>query len=128
MTIDLFYIKPDSKFSAYVQQWAEKNGIATEEYDIRMTDHIADGFLLINENQDIDRELDELHSLFDKKHIPTQKVDINGTLQVAVSSAKLWMKNNKCKKVLVLGADNLVDNENLDRFFNRLEESIAKAF
>lgn len=127
MIVDLFYIKPDSQFSSYVKQWADRNGIATEDYDIRMNDHIADGYLLINQNQDIDREMDDLHTLFDQKHIPTQKVDINGTLQVAVSSTNLWLNSNKCKNVLILGADNLVENENLERFFNRLEESIAKA-
>lgn len=127
MKISKIYIKPDSTFSAYVRNWANASGIQTEDYDIRMPEHIADGFLLITANQDVEREFDELHTLFDSKHIPTQKVDINGTLQVAVSSFKLWLKNNKCRNILILGSNELTKNENLERFFRRVEETIAES-
>lgn len=121
MNFHKIYIKEEGTFSAYISEWASKLNIPCEVYDLKMDEHFADGLLLINANQDIDREVDELHSLFDVKHIPTQKIDVNGTLQVAVSSLDLWLKSNKCKNVLVLGSDKLVENENLNRFFNRLE-------
>lgn len=125
MNLDKIYIKSDSAFSSYVTNWASKVNVEVEEYDLKSDEHIAEGMLLINANQDIDRDVDELHSLFDKKHIPTQKIDVNGTLQVAVSNLDLWLKNNKCSNVLIIGSDNLVENENLDRFFNTIEKSIA---
>jgi len=96
-------------------------GIDTAEYD-QKSDNQPEGMLLINENQNIEKEVDELHTLFDKKHIPTQKIDINGTLQVAVSNLEMWLNNFKCKNVLILGADNLVKNDNLDRFFSRIKQ------
>lgn len=125
MNLDKIYIKSDSAFSNYLMEWAAKMDIATEEYDVKAADHSADGLLLINANQDITRDIDELHSLFDEKHIPTQKIDVNGTLQVAVSNLELFLKNNKCSKVLIVGSDDLIQNENLDRFFNRIEKTIA---
>ena len=112
-------------FSTYLSDWASKVNIEVEEYDLKADDHTADGMLLINANQDIDKDIDELHTLFDVKHIPTQKIDVNGTLQVAVSNLDLWLKNNKCKNVLIVGADDLVENENLDRFFHKIQSTIA---
>lgn len=119
MNFQKIYIKDDGAFANFVADWAANLNIEVEPYDVKMDEHTADGLLLINANQDIDRDSDELHSLFDIKHIPTQKIDVNGTLQVAISSVDLWMKSNKCKNVLVVGSDKLVENDNLNRFFER---------
>ena len=75
--------------------------------------------MVINANQDIDKDTEEVHAFFDLKHFPTQKVDVNGTLQVAVSNFQNWMRNFKCKNILILGSDDLINNENLDRFLQR---------
>ena len=124
MKLDTIYVQPDSVFSSYVADWAGKLDVEIVDYDIRSDEHSAEGLLLINENQDITRDLDDLHSLFDRRHVPTQKIDINGTLQVAISSFEMWLTNFKCKKILVLGSDNLVKNENLDRFFSKVNTKI----
>ena len=88
-----------------------------------MEEHSAEGLLLINENQDIEKEMYELHTLFDKKHLPTQKIDVNGTLQVAVSNFEMWLRNFKCSNILILGSEKLVKNENLERFLSRIQSS-----
>lgn len=124
MKLDTIYVQPDSVFSSYVADWAGKLEVEIADYDVRSEEHSAEGLLLINENQDITRELDDLHSLFYQRHVPTQKIDINGTLQVAVSSFEMWLSNFKCRKILVLGSDELVQNENLDRFFSRVNTKI----
>ncbi len=123
MNINKIYIKSDSQFSAYITEWAMNQRIPVEEYDFRLEDHQADGLLLINANHDIDRDLYEILLNFETKHIPTRKIDVNGTLQVAVSSFNLWLNSNKCKDVLILGSDNLISNENLDRFFRGLSKT-----
>ena len=123
MHVETIYIKPDSVFSAQIAEWAASHGIPVEDYDVKMEEHIAEGLLLINENQDIEKELYELHTLFDKKHMPTQKIDVNGTLQVAVSNFEMWLRTFKCKKVLIMGSDKLVKNENLERFLSRIKAS-----
>lgn len=120
MNLDVILTKPDSAFAKRINDWATQLGVATEDYDAR-SEEFPEGMLLINANQDFGREDIDLHTLFDKKHIPTQKIDINGTLQVAISSVELWLRTNKCRRVLVLGSDDLVQNENLDRFLNRVK-------
>jgi len=124
MKLDTIYVKPDSVFSSYVADWAVNLDVKISDYDIKTDEHSAEGLLLINENHDLTRDMDDLHSLFDQRHVPTQKIDINGTLQVAISSFEMWLKNFKCKKILVLGSDNLVKNENLDRFFTKVNTEI----
>ena len=122
MRLKTIYIKPSSSFSSYVKTWAETAGVTIEEYDYRIQDdQAADGLLLINENHDIPRDLYDMHTHFDERHIPTQKIDVNGTLQVAVSSLEMWLRNFKCKNVLILGSEKLIKNDNLDRFFNKVK-------
>ncbi len=123
MSVSTIYVKPETAFSTLIEEWASDLGVQVEKYDVRVEDHPVDGLLLINENQDIEREMYDLHSLFDKKHIPTQKIDVNGTLQVAVSNFEMWLRNFKCKNVLILGSDKLVSNENLQRFLDRIRSS-----
>lgn len=119
MSLETIYLKSDSTFSTRLSEWASTMGIQTEFYDFKSEDITTDGLLLINENQDIEKDVEEIHAFFDVKHFPTQKIDVNGTLQVAVSNFQNWMGKFKCKSILILGSDNLVDNENLDRFLKR---------
>lgn len=120
MDLDVILTRPETAFAQRINEWALQHGIATEAYDLRSED-FPDGMLLINANQDINREDIDLHTLFDRKHIPTQKIDINGTLQVAVSNFELWLRTYKCGRVLILGSDELLQNENLDRFLNKIK-------
>lgn len=123
MRLETIYLRVESPFSNYVRDWAERLGINVEAYEYKPSeDQEPDGLLLINENQDIRKDIDEIHSFFDKKHIPTQKIDLNGTLQVAINSFQMWSGANKCKAILILGADDLVKNENLDRFMSSIEK------
>jgi len=128
MKIESIYITANSKFSTFVAEWAESVGIPSEEFDIKsqLTEKGL-GLLFVNENHDLDKDLVDLHDLFDKKHFPTQKIDVNGTLQVAVSNFELWLNNNKCSKVLIIGDDSLVKNDNLNRFFSRIKKAKVTA-
>ncbi len=125
MKIETIYLKPDSLFSDYIRKWASELGINVVEHEFKIGDQEADGLLLINENQDIEKEINVIHSYFDEKHLPTQKIDINGTLQVAMSNIDLWLKNFKCKKIFIVGSDKLMSNENLDRLLNRINEKFV---
>lgn len=122
MIVETIFLKDGGQFSEYVTKWADSRGIDTRSYEFKPNDdQEPQGLLLINENQDIRRDIGEVYALFDRKHIPTQKIDINGTLQVAFNSFRMWAEKNKIKHVLVLGHDDLVKNENLDRFFSNLK-------
>lgn len=125
MNLDKVYLKSESILSSYVAEWCEANGVEVELCDISAVEEVVDGLIIVTANLDIDKDVDDIQAEYDKKHIPIRKIDINGTLQVAVSNFDLWMKNNKCKTVMILGSENLVTNENLNRFFNSISKSIA---
>ncbi len=122
MILEAIFLKNTGQFSDYVREWADTRGIETISYEFKPSDdQEPHGLLLVNENQDVTKEIGEVYALYDRKHIPTQRIDINGTLQVAINSFRMWADKNKCKRVLILGADDLVKNENLERFFSNLK-------
>ena len=121
MKVNSIYVESDSKFSKYISEWAVSGGIEIVDYDHK-SEELPEGLLLINANQDVDKDHDTIHTLFSKKHIPTQRIDVNGTLQVAVSNVDMWLNNFKCKNILILGSDSLLANENLNRFFKRISK------
>lgn len=127
MNLETIFVKSDSAFANYINGWATKLGVQVIVFDSKEHEELVDGLVVINANQDISKETYEIYTHFDKRNVPTQKVDINGTLQVAVTSFNLWYKGNKCRRILMLGAENLVSNDNLDRFFSKLEETIFAA-
>ncbi|PWL27286.1 MAG: hypothetical protein DCO96_11095 [Fluviicola sp. XM-24bin1] len=119
MNLQTILTRTENNFGQRLIEWSASRGIATEDFDPR-SEELPDGMLLINANQDFIKEDIELHDQFDKKHIPTQKIDINGTLQVAISNFNLWLTSNKCQRVLIIGSDDLLQNENLERFLEKI--------
>jgi ABC-type transport system involved in cytochrome bd biosynthesis fused ATPase/permease subunit len=109
-----------NKFSSKVQSWAAS--MATEIHSV--TDKTADFFestdslLIFNQNQEMSPEIIELKARYDKQQKPVHKIDINGTLQVGVTNFALWLDSTKAKNVLVIGAEELADNPNLERYLD----------
>jgi hypothetical protein len=60
--------------------------------------------------------------MFDQNQKSTYRIDINGTLNVSIVNLKLWLHSNKSKNLLVVGKDEIIKNENLDRFLGKLKE------
>lgn len=96
--------------------------MATEVHSV--TDKTADFFestdslLIFNQNQELSPEIIELKARYDKQQKPVHKIDINGTLQVGVTNFALWLDSTKAKNVLVIGAEELADNPNLERYLD----------
>jgi len=78
----------------------------------------TDSLLIFNQNQELTPEIQEIKTAYDKQQKPVHKIDINGTLMVGVSNLDLWVETNKCRRILVLGAEELVTNHNLERYSN----------
>jgi hypothetical protein len=122
MKLDKIFLKNNSRFSNLLTNWANQRNYEVEEFTEKKEDPEAgiDGLVIFNQNQTLDKEISELRDLFDHKQKPVHKIDINGTLMVGVSNLDLWIERNKCKKVLIIGADSLIENPNLERYLERL--------
>ena len=62
MNLQSIFLKSDSEFSSFLGEWAVKQGIEISDYDFKTPEHSADGLLLINHNQDIEKEMDDVHA------------------------------------------------------------------
>ncbi len=113
----------ESTFGKTISNWAESIGIETVKFDHKTEEQLnqIDGLLLFHENHDIDRVQQELLAAFEQKQRGISKIDINGTLSVAVSNFSLWLDCNKCKTILATGSDALTKNPNLERFLQQLK-------
>jgi hypothetical protein len=60
----------------------------------------------------------EIKARYDKQQKPVHKIDINGTLRVGITNFDLWLDSTKAKNLLVIGAEELADNPNLDRYLD----------
>lgn len=124
MSVSTIFVQSDKPFSMSITEWAGEQGIQVEIYDGRAEEQQVEGLLLITENQDVEREHSEIYSAFYDKHTPTQRIDINGTLQVAINGFGMWLRSNKCQRILILGSDKLASNDNLQRFLDRAKKAI----
>jgi hypothetical protein len=120
MKVTSISLLASNKFSSKVQSWAAS--MANEVHSV--TDKTADFFestdslLIFNQNQEMSPEIMELKARYDKQQKPVHKIDINGTLQVGVTNFALWLDSTKAKHVLVIGAEELADNPNLERYLD----------
>jgi hypothetical protein len=123
MKLDTIFLKNNTRFSQYITHWATEKNIHLAEFPEKSedSDEGIDGLVVFNENQELDKEQAEIRTHFDNKQKPVHKIDINGTLMVGVSNLDLWIERNRCKKVLVLGSDALLENPNLDRYFDNFK-------
>lgn len=123
MKLDSIYLKNNSKFSQLLSTWATERNFNLGEYSEKTdsADEGIDGLVIFNENQEIERDLGEIRDLFDGKQKPVHKIDINGTLMVGLSNLDLWIERNRCKKVLFIGGDNLLENPNLERYLSNIK-------
>ena len=122
MKLDNIFLKASTPFSDSINSWSEENANKVNEVKERYDAHIElfDSLLIVSENQSISKENWNLKSLFDKNQKPTYRIDINGTLNVAIANLELWLESNKSKNLLIVGKDEIVKNKNLDRFLEKL--------
>ena len=122
MKLENIFLKAGTPFSQSIYAWSEENANSVnyvkDRYEINMD--LFDSLLIVSENQSISKENWNLKSLFDKSQKPCYRIDINGTLNVAIANLELWLDSNKSKNLLIVGKDEIVKNDNLERFLDKL--------
>lgn len=123
MKLDKIFLKSNSRFSQQLTAWAGERNLLVDEFSEKSEDALdgIDGLVIFSENQTVDKDLLDLREKFDGQQKPVHKIDINGTLMVGVSNLDLWIERNRCKKVLFVGADSLINNPNLERYLLSLK-------
>jgi hypothetical protein len=121
MLVDRIILKANKKFSNSITPWATSNCNDLVQLTDKSLDIISiDSLLIFNQNQILTQDVSDLRVQFDKLQKPILHIDINGTLSVGISNLELWIERNKCRSILILGADDLVKNINLERFLQSI--------
>ena len=122
MLVDKIILRTGSKFTNYIAEWAKSNCDELLMLNDRHLDLVSmESLLIFNQNQHLTRDIIEYKSVFDKLQKPIHNIDINGTLSVGKNNLELWIAVNKCKTILIVGADELTNNVNLNRFLESIQ-------
>jgi methylaspartate ammonia-lyase len=118
MKVTKVYVQTNSPFAEKISEWLiiKKIDILTfsEKEDNALK--VIDGLVIFNESKWLSKEIEEMECMAKNNQKPTLNIDINGTLMVAVSNLDLWVERNRCKKIMIIGSNDLLKNPNLDRF------------
>lgn len=118
MKVTKVYVHTNSPFAEKISEWLLKKKIDVLTFSEKEDNalKVIDGLVIFNESKSLPKEIDDMERIAKNNQKPTLNIDINGTLMVAVSNLDLWVERNRCKKIMMIGSDDLVKNPNLDRF------------
>ena len=118
MKVTKVYVQTNSAFADKISEWLIKKKIDVLTFSEKEDNalKVIDGLVIFNESKSLPKEIEEMERIAKNNQKPTLNIDINGTLMVAVSNLDLWVERNRCKKIMIIGSNELVKNPNLDRF------------
>jgi hypothetical protein len=115
--IQTIHLEEKTSFSSIMSNWLVEKGFNVVPF-VETQDQIEeiDAVVLFHDNHNFDKRVAELRDLFDRHQVAMHKIDMSGTMNVALSHLSLFFERTKCKNVLFLGSDNLKDNPKLELF------------
>jgi hypothetical protein len=118
MKVTKVYVQTNSAFADKISEWLIKKKIDVLTFSEKEDNalKVIDGLVIFNESKSLPKEIEEMERVAKNNQKPILNIDINGTLMVAVSNLDLWVERNRCKKIMIIGSNDLVKNPNLDRF------------
>ena len=118
MKVTKVYIQTNSAFADKISEWLIKKKIDVLTFSEKEDNalKVIDGLVIFNESKSLPKEIEDMERIAKNNQKPILNIDINGTLMVAVSNLDLWVERNRCKKIMIIGSNDLVKNPNLDRF------------
>lgn len=117
MHIQTIYVEEKTAFAASISQWMVEKGfnvVAFEENNESVEP--IDAVVLFHENHNFDKRVADLRDHFDKFQIAAHKIDMSGTMNVALSHLSLFFERTKCKHVLFIGSESLKDHPKMEVF------------
>jgi hypothetical protein len=115
--IKTIYTPEKSAFATNIRSWLTDRGFNVEAFDESIDQVEAiDAVVIFHENHNFDRPVADLRDLFDKRQVAMHKIDMSGTMNVAISHLSLFLERTQCKHVLFLGSEGLKDNPKMELF------------
>lgn len=115
--IQTIYTEDKSPFADSVNPWLEGLGFQVLPFqeNEELTEKI-DAVVIFHDNHNFDKRAAELRDLFEIHQAPIHKIDLSGTMNVALSHLSLFFDRTKCKDVLFIGCEGVKDHPKMDVF------------
>lgn len=125
MLLKNILLRAQNAFETEIENWAKTKSVHAAYFDGKESlFDVTDAVVIIHEDHNISRELNDLRDQLEKLYKPTHQVDINGTVNASVNSLRFWLENNKPSNLLIVGADNLTENPRMKNYLEKLGEFI----
>lgn len=111
------FLEEKTAFTTTIETTLLDKGFNVEHIDPLSDDDIpVDALVIFHDNHNLDKHIVEIRDHFEKHQIATHKIDLSGTLNVAISHLGLFLERIKSKKVLFIGSPSLKDHPKLEVF------------
>lgn len=111
------FLEEKTAFTTTIETTLLEKGFAVEQIDATAEGDIpVDALVIFHDNHNLDKRTIEIRDLYEKHQIATHKIDLSGTLNVALSHLSLFLERIKSKKVLFIGAPSLKDHPKMEIF------------
>ena len=125
MLLKNILLRAQNPFEKVIEDWAKSKSVHVAYFDGKESlFDVTDAVVILHEDHNISRELNDLRSQLERLYKPTHQVDINGTINASVNSLRFWLENNRPSNLLIVGADKLVENERFKTYLEKLGEFI----
>jgi hypothetical protein len=115
--IQTIYTEEKTAFAGSINSWLESRGFLVEPFEENEeTKEKIDAVVIFHDNHNFDKRTAELRDLFELLSVPVHKIDLSGTMNVALSHLGLFFDRTKCKHVLFIGSDALKDHPKMELF------------
>lgn len=115
--IQTIYTEDKTAFAAAVNPWLQSIGFVVESFE--ETEELKekiDAVVIFHDNHNFDKRVAELRDLFDMLQAPIHKIDLSGTMNVALSHLSLFFDRTKCKNALFIGSESIKDHPKMEVF------------
>ncbi len=111
------FLEEKTAFTTTIETTLASKGIPVELFD-QSPDLIEkiDALVIFHDNHNFDKRTAEVRDQFEKLQIAIHKIDLSGTMNVALSHLSLFFDRVKCKNVLFIGSAQLKDHPKLEVF------------
>lgn len=115
--IQTIYTEEKTAFAASVNPWLQSIGFVVEPFnESEEQKEKMDAVVLFHDNHNFDKRVAELRDLFEMLQAPVHKIDLSGTMNVALSHLSLFFDRTKCKHVLFIGSESIKDHPKMQLF------------
>jgi hypothetical protein len=116
--ISSVYVQENTKFGASVASWLSAKGFEIIHFkgDDEAEFDTIDAAVIFHENHNFDKAITDLRDVLDDRNVPIHKIDLSGTMNVALTHLALFFERTKCKKALFFGSEALENHPKMEVF------------